>query len=171
MFDGADVLGTAQLDIHVAPATAIEAGKPYLIKWSNTGEVINNLTFSGVTITTDHGQRVGEENEVQFVGILGKYQMPSNTSNLFLGADNTLYWPLDDGTSLKGFRAYFEIPSSGAQAVKRDTPARIVLGTSVTTDVESVSATFGGSHKLLRNGQLYILRDGKMYDIFGRLVD
>ena len=41
----------------------------------------------------------------------------------------------------------------------------------VATDVESVSATFGGSHKILRAGQLLIIRAGKTYDTFGRLVD
>ena len=37
--------------------------------------------------------------------------------------------------------------------------------------IENVSATFGGSQKIIRNGHLLILRDGKTYDAFGRLVN
>ena len=174
-FDYADVLGTAQLDIHVSHATSITAGVPYLIKWANTGETIDNLLFSGVTITTDQGLSVGEEGQVQFVGILGKHTLPyENVNNLFLGANNTLYWPLDDGTSLKGFRAYFSIPTSGPQAAPKNTPARIVMGQQVATDIENTSNEKIGkceNAKILRNGQLFIIRDGKTYDFFGRLVD
>lgn len=172
-FDHADVLGEAQLDVHVVPTTTIEAGVPYLIKWANTGEVINNLLFSGVTITADQGLRAGEEGQVQFVGILGKHTLPyENINNLFLGIENTLYWPEDDGTSLKGFRAYFEIPTSGAKAVRRGTPARIIMEQNVATDVEMVNReeSIVNNRKFVRNGQLFIVHNGILYNGQGQRV-
>ena len=40
----------------------------------------------------------------------------------------------------------------------------------VTTGIENTSAKLDGSQKVLRNGQLFIIRDGKTYNAFGQTV-
>lgn len=52
-----------------------------------------------------------------------------------------------------------------------DRKMRIVFHKDATTDIVTVENAEISSQKILRNGQLFIIRDGKTYDIFGRLVD
>ncbi len=112
-------------------ATALEAGKPYIVKWQTTGADIVNPVFRGVTVTT--GTREIENpyqnsyedpatitvaaptdvafsgGKVTFKGNYDKIAFDTDNSNiLFMGAENTLYWP-QSGASIGAFRAYFEI--------------------------------------------------------------
>ena len=107
------------LYLNFKPANTIEAGKPYLIKWENTNEVIENPVFEGVTIvggeagsvtSKDNGEDKGS---VTFVGTYSLTEIfTTDKTNLYMGADNTVYYPWDDGmTSFKvnAFRAYFKL--------------------------------------------------------------
>ena len=119
------------LYLYFTPATAIEAGKPYIVKWQTTGADIVNPVFRGVTVTT--GTREIENpyqnsyedpatitvaaptdvafsgGKVTFKGNYDKIAFDTDNSNiLFMGAENTLYWP-QSGASIGAFRAYFEI--------------------------------------------------------------
>ena len=169
----AEKIDDAQLDIVVEDTTGITAGVPYLIKWApTTPEIINNgkLTFTNVVIRTNEGQTIGGENEVRFVGNIARAQMENgNHDNLFIGANNTLYWPNTDN-KLKGFRAYFQVPTFGAYAVARNTPARIVTNTQITTSVEFLQTTDQSVQKIIRNGQIFIIRDGQCYDLLGNIA-
>ena len=159
------------LDIVISgPIDHIDAGVPYLVNWEPTspewiGE--DGLVFENVNITTYKGDTIGNNDEVQFIGNIGIANLVElDENNLFLGANNTLYWPQGDNR-LKGFRSYFEIPSSGAQAVARHTPARIVTRKETPTDLDHVQRDNVQCTKVLRNGQLIILRDGKRYNVLG----
>ena len=165
-FDYAEVIGDAQLDVHMNEADAIVAGVPYLIKWANTGDVINYLQFNDVTITSVQGQSVGEG--VQFVGNVGTAALTINDHHLlFVGDNNTLYWP-NTNLGLKGFRAHFAVPASGSVAVRRNTPARFVVSPKVPTVLENGQMNNTQCTKELRNGQVIIIRDGKTYNILGQ---
>ncbi len=171
-FESAEKIGNAQLDIRMTPTDHIEAGKPYLIQWANTGEVMYSLEFKGVTITTDEGQTIGAEDEVQFVGNInttGTAGMENgNENHLFVGAYNTLYWPNTDN-GLKGFRAHFEVPTSGVLSVPRNTPARIVMQRNLPTDISKTVIVKEGE-KLLRDGRLIIIRNGVEYNAIGQRI-
>ena len=117
---------TGTLNLYFKVATAIEAGKPYLIKWakddgydqeSEDTRDIKSPVFSGVTIDAN------ASTEVSFTG--GKFKgtyspvnfTASDQSILFLGVKNnknTLYYP-QSGAGIKAFRAYFQL-SDGQQA-------------------------------------------------------
>ena len=92
--------------------TAIEAGKPYIVKWAS-GENIENPVFKGVTVsnTTNNTAFTGGE----FKGTYSPVGLTVNDkSNLFLGNGNTLYYPNgannEDGKYyLNACRAYFEL--------------------------------------------------------------
>ena len=167
----------AQLDIEVEDTTGITAGVPYLITWAPTSpEIIDNgiLTFHNVYIRTNEGQTIGGENEVRFVGNIARAQMENGDhNNLFIGANNTLYWPNTDN-KLRGFRAYFQVPLEGPAAVSPGAPARIVEHHQTTTDItitEKKMSQIERTCKVLRDGQIYILRDGKTYTILGQNVE
>lgn len=176
-FVGAKVLGSSQLDIEMRRTNDLVAGVPYLLKWPNTNEVISELVFRNVTITKSKGDTIIGVNDeertalVRFIGNLDQQYLGNGNKNyLFLGANNTLYWPNTDN-NMYGFRAYFDIPSlrstPAASPVRQGMPARIVLQEQVATGVENTSAKFGGSEKHLENGELVIIRDNIRYNVMG----
>ena len=106
------------LYLYFKDATSIEAGKPYLIKWSS-GNDIENPTFNGVTVSN-------ASTEVPFTGgkFVGTYSpvgfTPNTRSILFLGTDNYLYWPNDANNTdgkyyVNAFRAYFDLGTNNAR--------------------------------------------------------
>lgn len=96
-------------------ATSITAGKPYIVKWASGGDF--TPTFNGVTITSASPDATvkSSDNKVQFLGSYSPVALtPNDKTNLFIGADNTLYYPdaanNDDGKFyINAFRAYFHI--------------------------------------------------------------
>ena len=103
----------------VAPVTSIEAGKPYIIKWSN-GTNITNPVFTGVTIDkTTHNVEcdLGNERSITFLGTYDYMSFANeDRSILFLGDNNTLYWPLS-GATIGACRAYFKLKGLSASEV------------------------------------------------------
>lgn len=172
-FVSATADGENLLEINIAPVegNVVEAGKPYLIRWANTGEVLTTLVFNGVTVTTSTGQSVGVG--VQFVGHIGMEQIEyENHYNLFLGGNNQLYWPISDGTIMKGFRAYFAIPTGGSTPapVRRGTPARLTIRSNVPTSVSSIQEQSNIPAKIIENGQLVIIKNGVRYNTTGQQI-
>lgn len=171
---------SGQLDIEInGPIDHITAGVPYLVKWNPTDpEIIDGgiLVFKNVNVVTNHGQTLGEAGEVQFVGNIGIATMEENNenhvNNLFLGAANTLYWPenSEHETRLKGFRAYFIVPEDGPSGAPKHTPARIVMHSETTTDIERIENSEISVQKVIRDGQMIILREGKQYSVLGQII-
>jgi len=172
-FARAEKIGEAQLDIYVIKASAIQAGVPYLVKWAPTEpEVIPMpLMFHNVHIKDIQGQTIGEENEIQFVGsVPRKLMVYEDKNNLFVGANNILYWP-NTHNPLRGFRAYFQVPATGLEAVPKGTPARIVIQENIATDSEETQGSRLHCTKILRDGQIYIIRDRSHYTLLGVPVE
>ncbi len=101
------------LYLYFKTATSIEAGKPYIIKWAS-GSNIENPVFTGVTIDNT------ASTEVAFTGgtFKGTYSPivwdTENKSILFVGTNNTLYWPTAGG-HVNACRAYFDLGSASAR--------------------------------------------------------
>ena len=113
---------TGTLTLNFTPAegkgavTAIEAGKPYIIKWANTGETIEDPIFTSVSL----GNSTLKSVETDVVSFMGNYDPRPITEAtpdiLFLGAGNTLYHP-DAAMTINAFRAYFELNLPSSQQV------------------------------------------------------
>jgi hypothetical protein len=98
------------------PVTTIEAGRAYIIKWEKAADYVDDNahnivepTFSKVTIKSgDDGGFVDAVTDyVDFIGLYRfKTVTDDNHSILFVGAGNTLYWPMK-GATLGACRAYF----------------------------------------------------------------
>ena len=87
--------------------TATEAGKPYIVKWESGDDIVDPV-FNNVTISSTEPTDV-EGSAANFHGIFSPYATGGkNTSMLYLGADNTLYYPNADMT-IGAFRAYFTL--------------------------------------------------------------
>ena len=88
--------------------STIEAGKPYIIKWEK-GENLVSPVFKGVTVKSGLTDFESSDGKVNFKGTYAPLSWTEETpSILFVGAKNTLNWPLD-GAHLNAFRAYFEL--------------------------------------------------------------
>ena len=106
---------TLTLNFDNAPAT-IPAGTPFIIRWgtpqNNLGTSFTDPVFSGVTVSD------ATNRDVNFTGGSFKGTYASITyddedpSILFLGTENTLYWPKPSGDNkptIGAQRAYFEL--------------------------------------------------------------
>ena len=87
-------------------------GVPYIIKWTAGGEVVNP-EFANVTISKNAyyltGKTSDESIAVYFISTYDWMEFPdTDQSKLFLGADNTLYYP-ESGASVAATRCYFEL--------------------------------------------------------------
>ena len=163
---------TSGLDIYMRPVSDITAGTPYLVKWEPTEpELIPMpLVFHDVHITALVGDTIGASNEIRFVGNIPIGAVEElNENHLFIGTNNILYWPQGD-TRTKGFRAHFRVPTSGPAAAPKNTHARIVLMPTITTGMETAEPAATGVQKFVRNGQVYIIKNGVMYNAQGQQV-
>lgn len=172
-FDGATKKENHQLDITVKTIDHIVAGVPYLITWEpKEPEIIDegHLIFRNVTILTNEGQTIGDEDKVRFVGNVSRQLMLLNdVNNLFVGAENTLYWP-NTNNPLRGFRAYFLVPEDGPAGVPKNSPARIVQRHDTATDIDKVQDDNGQCTKVFRDGQLVIIKNGMYYNAQGQII-
>ena len=94
--------------------TSIEAGKPYLVKW-NSGSNVTNPVFNDVVIssslnpvvTTTTGAHEGTE--ITFAGAFSPIHIDKeNHELLYLGANNTLYYP-NAPMTIGSCRAHFRL--------------------------------------------------------------
>jgi len=140
--------------------TGLVAGKPYLLQPSID---VVNPSFEGVTITATSPADQTSDDYISFHATYAPTDLEGGNRNLlFLGSGNELFWPASDG-KIKAFRAYFEVKGGAQKAAKR---ARIVKKEDAATGIESQELK-ANCQKILRNGQLYIIRDGKTYNVLG----
>ena len=106
---------TNTLTLTFAAATSIKAGQAYLVKWnsgSNLGP--SDLIFNGATLTKDlrDDEITTDDEDAATVAFTGTYKKltfdEEDRSVLFLGADNTLYYP-KKGATIGAQRAYFKL--------------------------------------------------------------
>jgi hypothetical protein len=149
------------LNLTFNKVTALEAGKPYLLKPAD--DVSSVMFFDDVTIVKTLSNTV--TSYVDFKGVYSPTSLEGGNRNLlFLGAGNELFWPASDG-EIKAFRAYFEVKGDAQKAAKR---ARIVKKEDSATGIDQITNDKSPmTNKILRNGEILILRDGKTYNVLG----
>ncbi len=148
--------------LRFADHTAIEAGVPCLF---HTGQDINeDIVFHNVTIdAADPDYTVGV---VTLHGLYDRTTVEANEANFYLGTGSYLY-PYSTDILTNAFRAYFDLsaipnPSSCS--------ARIVFQEDAATELdETIAPEDNTVQKVIRDGQLIIIRNGQEYTIDGRL--
>ena len=117
-------------------ASSIEPGVAYLVKWDKATDYVDddahnivNPVFNGAAVSAEApaGKRTeSADGKVAFTGTYAALAYDKDTPGvLFLGADNTLYYP-KSGASIGAFRAMFRLngitagePSDSNQASVR----------------------------------------------------
>ena len=87
--------------------TSIEAGMPYIVKWASGTDIVNPV-FSGVTVSNATANVT--TTYVDFIGTYSPaliYESGTAKHNLYLGSDNTLYYPTASGFKVNACRTYF----------------------------------------------------------------
>ena len=119
--------------------TTLEAGTPYIIKWTADANYVDDdahnivsPVFSGVTIDVDadgsYDNGISGDNRVRFLGTYKSTTFDAeDKSILLMGGENTLYYPTA-GAGIGAQRAYFKIGSDGALLARRLTAFNIDFG-------------------------------------------
>ena len=97
------------LTLNFDAATTIPAGTPFIIKWDNTGDNIENPVFEDVTVSNATNDAT-IEGVLTFTGTYAPVSIGSEGDNtkLYLGSANTLYYP-SKAMTIGTHRAYFQL--------------------------------------------------------------
>ena len=103
---------TGTLYLYFKEASSIEAGKPYIVKWGNAEKIVspvfNNVSIDNTASTTVTASN-SDLNPVQFIGNYSPVTLTGgDASNLYLGAENKLYYPAE-GVTINAFHGYFHV--------------------------------------------------------------
>ena len=132
-----------ELTLTFTSASAIEAGKPYIVKWA-TGTDITNPVFSGVTINNAGPTAVEFANNAgtelcKFVGQYNPFAITTDNLNeiIYIGSDNKIGYS-QAARTLNCFRAHFWVQPNGTSAGARS--ISLNLGDGSATSISLVNA-------------------------------
>lgn len=161
-----------ELRLLVTQTSTIVAGKPYIMRYGGEPtEAISPVEFPGVIVSASVGSSTSAEGATMY-GILAPTSLDAGNRNyLFLMANNTLTWP-NTSSKMKAFRAYFILDdnTSSGVPVRRGMPAKIVEQKDTQTGVENAESLDVHVQKILRDGQLIIIRNGVEYNVNGQII-
>ena len=147
---------------------AIEAGHAYLIMPGQ--DFVAGTVIEGVTIKNVDPEMVKSTcTHMYYQGTYDKITL-TESNQRFVSDNNYLYSPNSvNGSPMGAFRCYFTIRDDApvSAMAKR---AQIVFAPQTTTGLESIQPSEISIQKVLRDGQLFIIRDGKTYNAQGVLV-
>ena len=142
-------------DYFFPPQGGLKAGKPYLISWAKAPNYdqadpdtrdLKNPEFTGVTIDNTDRSVTSSDGYVTFKGTYDRLEWNTeNNSILFLGANNTLYWPQPSNNKtpyLNACRAYFQL-NNGLTAADVSAARMNFDGENEVNGVKEVNATLG----------------------------
>ena len=175
-FEGGRVVNTGsgnELQLQLSPLSGdqLTKGVPYMLRWTS-GDDLSFLKFDNIVWGTGSDAGQTGDTKVTFHGFYPMTHIEElNHYNLFLGANDVLYWPISDGTSMRGFRGYWLVdPSQPSPAlIYRGMPASLYIRqkTGVTTGIENDELKTK-SDKILREGRVVLLINGEQYSIGGQ---
>lgn len=129
--------------IYFKDATTMVAGKPYLIKPTESAK---ELVFKGVKIT-EYSASSSLGNDYGVCGTFVPYKLSTDGTDLFLKTDGKFYVPAEGKETMKGFRAFFIVPNN-------TTAAAINLSFGDATGINGVAADAEKNVKVYNvNGQ------------------
>ncbi|MCQ2310866.1 MAG: hypothetical protein MJZ64_03850 [Paludibacteraceae bacterium] len=135
--------------VEAEDVTSMTAGMPYLIKWESGAP--ENPVFEGVTIKTTEGATSGN-----FVANLNAKQIEDVAGKYMVVYDNGLA-PMGAAGSVKGFRAYFQLPAASVP------PRKFAFVKNQATGTETPAAEMQNA-KMLINGQLMLFSGDNVYN-------
>ena len=168
------VKDNGDLRVNFVDVDAIEAGVPYLYVPSTnvTNSIFENVTVSSTLVPTEPDDELAK-----YYGIYDTKDadaLKAITHGYVLGSDQYLYdvQDLPSTQTMKSLRGYFVLnfPSAASGAPKR--VAKVVFNSNEKEETTGIEDVQDGVQcmKRIENGMLYIIRDGKTYNVQGQLV-
>ena len=146
------------LTIAFEDATAIEAGKPFIVRWANGSSNVSSPVFNGVTISNADPSIGVTQGDATFVGTYTPVTLTAGLQQLFMQG-NALHNPSGDVT-VNAFRGYFnltqDVPTGGGSRIIID------FGDGEITAIDGID-----NDNLNDNGNV----NGNIYDLQGRRVN
>ncbi len=163
------------LRINFVDVDVVEAGVPYLYTPSAD---VNNPVFTGVTVNKDLHPTEPADGYAKYYGIYAPMdgsQLHGITNGYVLGSDQYLYTTssLVETQVMNALRGYFVLnfpTGGGASGAPR---AKVVFNsheTETTTGIEDVQGDNVQCTKVIRDGQLLIIKDNRTYNAQGQLI-
>ena len=161
------------LRINFVDVDVVEAGVPYL--YTPSADVANPV-FAGVTVSKDLNPTEPADNYAKYYGIYAPMDgdaLHLKINAYVLGPDQYLYAVSDlpATQTMAALRGYFVLNfPSGSSGMPR---ARVIFNsheTETATGVESIQPSDVNYQKVLRDGQILIIREGKTYNAQGQLI-
>lgn len=146
--------GNASEGITIEEVASMEAGKPYIFQAS-----ADQIT---VTMT---GPRAEFQEANGLVGNLGESAMDVPTDAYVL--KNNLLYLVNSAVTIAPNRAYINMSAITSIAPVPGRIRRVIAVENQATGVESLQPSAFSLKKVLMNGQLFILRDGQLYNVTG----
>ena len=169
----------------------IYAGYPYIVKWGTkdshpTTDIVNPV-FQQVTINTDTPDEMYTTEEGQDQAALAAYEADrsnnpfpygnvtfrgtftsinyesDNHSILFLGMNNTLYWP-KEGAHIGAFRAYFELGNEITVGEDASTVRSFNLGFGEGSDETGIESMYNEQCTMNNEADAWYSLDGRKLD-------
>jgi hypothetical protein len=152
------------INVEFTEVTTLTAGQPYLLLPSKN---LENPIFEGVTIVNTSGETtdpvVGAGIKITFTGIINGVGETTGSTDYYVGDKGYLY----NGTTEKlGLRAFFTITDEAGNPTK--VRARVVVGENTTTDLDNILNGENTTIKVIKNGQLIIIRNGEKFNAQGQ---
>ncbi len=146
--------GNASEGITIEEVASMEAGKPYIFQAS-----ADQIT---VTMT---GPRAEDQEANGLVGNLGESAMDVPMDAYVL--KNNLLYLVNSAVTIAPNRAYINMSAITSIAPVPGRIRRVIAVENQATGVESLQPSAFSLKKVLMNGQLFILRDGQLYNVTG----
>lgn len=141
--------------------TEIEAGVPYIIQPS--ADITAPVILSDMAISKTASKI--DLTLAKMTGVFSPTALTEGVNTLYLGANNTLYTVEAGSDPLPGMRAYFTLSDAAALA-----PVRTLrIGKQTPTALDETSGELR-CMKVLRDGQIIILKGDKQYNIIGQSI-
>lgn len=156
----------------------LHAGVPYLIQ--PQADVTADMSFTGVarsnlTLNANSVQTAVGDVTITFHGTINPTDIPAGA--LMLVADNRLAVNTTDQSTMLGMRGYFTIDAEDLASLddiqEQAEQGRVYLSmkkpvtTSIPVAPEAEQQRKPEVRKIMHNGKIYILRDGRVYDLMG----
>ena len=156
---------------NVAGNGVMRAGVPYIIKWTS-GSNLTSPVFRGVvprvTAPVDYDNKAAGDARVRFRGTFSSQTLAAqDQSVLFMGGDNTLYYPKSN-TTLGACRAYFQI-GNGSAGTRQLDGFDFTFGEENVTGILEMEDEFATPH--FDQGQRRCQMSDVFYTLDGRKLD
>ena len=158
-------LSDTTLTVTYVRTNHIEAGKPYLIKWPKADNLLNTM-FYGVTVSNTVPVPVtSTDGNVSFLGTYNGISVQAHDSTvLFTSWRDTLNYTAKDKV-IGSCEAYFTLSNVSPA------PKRVVFNVDYNdTPTNMLNVAEEAVTKFWQNGQMYIRKDGVVYDVLGKRV-